>query len=179
MKASMMPWRMVTLNLEQNHKRWDARRELVMMRSACIRCSSCYPGSRRVTMWRPGSCVAISMPPWRCPRHSSWPASFARRRPPLPLLLPCKTRMVACPIPIGPGLIGASIMSGWRDRWLSLPAAYVSTPRVPLIRHCGPPTMRASGPICPLSRNTDTIRSHDSFNGNPNSTKLSSWVLTA
>jgi endonuclease/exonuclease/phosphatase family metal-dependent hydrolase len=30
MKASMMPWRMATLNLEQNHKRWDARRELVI-----------------------------------------------------------------------------------------------------------------------------------------------------
>jgi endonuclease/exonuclease/phosphatase family metal-dependent hydrolase len=26
----MMPWRMATLNLEQNHKRWDARRELVI-----------------------------------------------------------------------------------------------------------------------------------------------------
>jgi hypothetical protein len=26
----MMPWRMATLNLEQNHKRWDVRRELVI-----------------------------------------------------------------------------------------------------------------------------------------------------
>jgi hypothetical protein len=26
----MMPWRMATLNLEQNHKRWDARRGLVI-----------------------------------------------------------------------------------------------------------------------------------------------------
>jgi endonuclease/exonuclease/phosphatase family metal-dependent hydrolase len=26
----MMPWRMATLNLKQNHKRWDARRELVI-----------------------------------------------------------------------------------------------------------------------------------------------------
>jgi hypothetical protein len=36
MKASMMPWRMATLNLEQNHKRWDARRELVIDQLAAL-----------------------------------------------------------------------------------------------------------------------------------------------
>ena len=30
MKAPMMPWRIVRLNLDQNHKRWQARRELVI-----------------------------------------------------------------------------------------------------------------------------------------------------
>jgi hypothetical protein len=32
----MMPWRMATLNLEQNHKRWDARRELVIDQLAAL-----------------------------------------------------------------------------------------------------------------------------------------------
>jgi endonuclease/exonuclease/phosphatase family metal-dependent hydrolase len=32
----MMPWRMVTLNLEQNHKRWQARRELVIDQLAAL-----------------------------------------------------------------------------------------------------------------------------------------------
>jgi hypothetical protein len=36
MKASMMPWRMATLNLEQNHKRSDARRELVIDQLAAL-----------------------------------------------------------------------------------------------------------------------------------------------
>jgi hypothetical protein len=36
MKASMMLWRMVTLNLEQNHKRWDVRRELVIDQLAVL-----------------------------------------------------------------------------------------------------------------------------------------------
>ena len=32
-----MPWRMATLNLEQNHKRWDARRELVIDQLVALR----------------------------------------------------------------------------------------------------------------------------------------------
>jgi hypothetical protein len=32
----MMPWRMATLNLEQNHKRWDVRRELVIDQLAVL-----------------------------------------------------------------------------------------------------------------------------------------------
>jgi Isochorismatase family len=44
LKASMMPWRMATLNLEQNHKRWDARRE--------------DAGSSLLPAWSP-TCVAF------------------------------------------------------------------------------------------------------------------------
>jgi endonuclease/exonuclease/phosphatase family metal-dependent hydrolase len=36
MKASTMPWRMATLNLEQNHKRWDERRALVVDQLATL-----------------------------------------------------------------------------------------------------------------------------------------------
>jgi hypothetical protein len=35
-KASMLLWRMATLNLEQNHKRWDVRRELVIDQLAVL-----------------------------------------------------------------------------------------------------------------------------------------------
>lgn len=33
----MMPWRMATLNLEQNDKRWDARRETVIDQLVALR----------------------------------------------------------------------------------------------------------------------------------------------
>jgi endonuclease/exonuclease/phosphatase family metal-dependent hydrolase len=36
MKASMMPWRIATLNLEQDHKRWQERRELVINQLAAL-----------------------------------------------------------------------------------------------------------------------------------------------
>ena len=36
MKAYMMLWCMATLNLEQNHKRWDVRRELVIDQLAVL-----------------------------------------------------------------------------------------------------------------------------------------------
>jgi len=78
---------------------------------------------------------------------------------------PCKTLMAACPIRIGPGLIGVSIISGWRDPWPSMPAGCVSTPPVPPTRHCGPPTMRESGPILPLSRGAHKPRSRDGVIG--------------
>jgi len=36
MKASTMPWRMAMLNLEQDHKRWNARRALVIDQLAAL-----------------------------------------------------------------------------------------------------------------------------------------------
>ena len=49
----MLPWRMATLNLEQNHKRWDVHRELVIDQLAVLQpdvvalneiCLPCRPG---------------------------------------------------------------------------------------------------------------------------------------